>query len=95
MSQQEKVIETFRQHLARLRTYCKILRAEPHVVTWESRNHGEGLNQGFGKNLRKRTDRHARKLNRLAHIRFMRSPYGGSSLAHCPKLKRVPASVFE
>lgn len=89
MSEKKEVkIENFRQYLAR-----KLLpyKAREPKESWNRRNRGEGMFPG--KNQEKRARRAAHALDRLAHIRWTNGMHGNGG--RTPKLKRVPAYVFE
>lgn len=92
MKSDDDVLETFQQYLLRRRTPG----VKAPKLSWDSRNRGEGLRSlgghGHSLNDRKRRLRAAYKIDRLAHIRWFREhgvPF------HVPKMKRVPAFVFE
>lgn len=86
--------ETFRQYLARKLLPYKAARPK---LAWDKENRGQGIFPG--KNAEKRQRRAAHAMDRLAQIRAFRRgavPDGlGASDHHVPKLKHVPADVFE
>lgn len=82
-------IETFAAYIVRK---CFTHTKEPKEA-WNKRNRGEGVYRG--RNQMKRDVKAAHAIDRLAHIRWMRSPFGGNSERHVPKLKRVPREIFE
>ena len=59
--------------------------------SWHRVNFGRGVPTSEGKNFKKRIAREAHRIDRLAQIRAFRL----DSDAHVPKLKRIPAEVFE
>lgn len=78
-----KTVPRFREYLAR-----KLLGQR---VKWEG--NGENVAPWDGKNRQKREERRARKVDRLAHIRWNHGMHGNGG--RTPKLKRVPPHVFE
>jgi hypothetical protein len=84
----DKRNETFREYLTRRLLPYKP-KAAKHLIPWDE-NRGGGTYRN--KNEHKRQQRAARKIDRLAHIAYERR---NGNESHVPKLKRVPAHIFE
>lgn len=84
----DKRAETFREYLVRRLLPYKA-KVPKNIVPWDE-NRGGGTFRD--KNEKKRQIRAAEKVDRIAHIAYWRRL---GNERHVPKLKRVPAWIFE